>query len=70
MLHHRQEAEEEKNEGVMEIVVVGAMEIVVVGVMEIVVVGVMEVDEDAMRVAIEIQKMDLEEKISVIETVR
>jgi hypothetical protein len=70
MLHHRQEAEEEKNEGVMETGVVDAMETGVVDAMEVVVEGVMKVDEDAMKVAIEIQKVDLAEKISVIETVR
>ena len=43
---------------------------VLVFLMTIVVVGVMEVDEDAMRVAIGIQRVDLSEKISVIETVR
>jgi len=86
MLHHRQEEEEEKNEDVMETGVVDAMETGVVDAMEtgvvdametdvvdameIGVVDVMEVAEDAMRVAIEIQKVDLAEKISVIETVR
>ena len=60
MLHHRQEAEEEKNEGVIETGVVDAMETDVV---EIGVVG-------AMRVAIGIQKVNLAEKISAIETVR
>ncbi|MBU61909.1 MAG: hypothetical protein CMI26_05350 [Opitutae bacterium] len=44
MLHHRQEAEEEKNEGVMETVVVDVMETDVVGVMETGVVDVMETD--------------------------
>ena len=62
MLHHRQEEEEEKNEDVMEIGVEDVMEI---GVED-----VMEVTEDAMRGAIGIQKVDLAEKISAIETVR
>nr|ADI21700.1 hypothetical protein [uncultured Verrucomicrobiales bacterium HF0130_14P10] len=55
---------------VMEIGVVDVTEIGVVDVMEIGVVDVMEVAEDAMRGAIGIQKVDLAEKISVIETVR
>jgi hypothetical protein len=53
---------------VMEIVVVDVMEIVAVDVMEIVAVDVMETDEDAMRIAI--QRVELAEKVSVIETVR
>ena len=89
MLHHRQEAEEEKNEGVIETGVVDAMEIGVVDAMETGVEGVVEtsvvetsvvdaMETDvveigvvgAMRVAIGIQKVNLAEKISAIETVR
>ena len=46
------------------------METGVEGVMETGVEGVMGGDEDAMRIAIDIQKVDLAEKISAIETVR
>ena len=56
MLHHRQEEEEGKNEDVMEIGVEDVMEIGVEDVIEIGVIG--------------IQKVDLAEKISAIETVR
>ena len=55
---------------VMETDVVDVMETGVEDVTEIDVVDVMEVDKDAMRVAIEMQKVDLAEKISVIEKVR
>jgi hypothetical protein len=55
---------------VMETGVVDVMETGVEDVTEIDVVDVMEVDKDAMRVAIEMQKVDLAEKISVIEKVR
>jgi hypothetical protein len=56
--------------GVVDVMETGVVDVMETGVVDVMEVDAMEVDEDAMRVAIGIQRVDLSEKISVIETVR